>query len=77
MNEELSIAERLYRLVYNADRMFTWWRLEQESSNLYRFLGVVVGERGEPIEALIVEEATLLDLLAVTRAEGLEEPIPQ
>ena len=76
MNKDLTIGQRLERLVYNADLLFTWWRLEQESENLYRFIGVTPETKDDVADVLIVEEEDLLALLARTRREGLEEPIP-
>ena len=76
MNKDLTIGQRLERLVYNANNYFVWWRLEQESENLYRFMGgVPEGDRGE-VSMWCAEAPNLLDLLAITWGEGLEDPIP-
>jgi len=47
-----------------AEATFTWWRFEQESGNLYRFIGVVVGS---PTDAAVDH-----DFAPVGRTEVLE-----
>jgi len=75
--EELSIEERLSRLLFNATDLLVWWRLEQDSVSNFRFSGSPDPVPTTPSHSILVEETTLEDLLLRLWDEGLLVPIPE